>query len=98
MILSPKVSSFCVVPCCGTRLDFVVKASMNPLTMIRAFGAWLGPTRESRIRRHGKINVKQPPLDLSLGHAAGGWAVDAQEEFISASRRRIPGPKEIGSA
>src|SRR5580704_6453314 len=39
MILSPKVSSFCAVPCCGTRSVVVfVNASTNPLTVISAFG------------------------------------------------------------
>src|SRR5207248_10697372 len=46
MILSPRVSMCWVVPCWGTMVKpaALLKASMNPLTVISAFGWWVGPT------------------------------------------------------
>ena len=71
--------------------------------MISAFGCMVGANAESGICRRDKIDMKEPGVDLGQGHAAGGRAVDGQDHFISARRRRIAcakvrGNKAIGIA
>src|SRR5438874_11313209 len=40
--------------------------------------------------------MKLPALNLIQGHAAASWAVNGQQHFIPARRRRIPGAKTRG--
>ena len=44
---------------------------------------------ESGICRGGKIDMKEPGVDLGQGHAAGGRAINGQKHFVPARRRRI---------
>src|SRR5205807_73724 len=72
MILSPRVSSRCEVPDCGTRCVVVfVKASMNPLTVISAFGAWLAPTPKVEFAGTAKSTWNSRPRNQVDRQVAG---------------------------
>src|SRR5262249_13190295 len=61
-----------------------------------------GTNAEGGICRVGKIDVKEPGMNLGQGHAAGSRAIDGEHHFVSTCRRRITfgggGNEAIGSA
>ena len=52
---------------------------------------------EGRISRRDKIDVEFPAVYLSQGHAAGGGAIDGDEELIPARRRSGTRAKTSGN-
>ena len=104
MILSPKVSSFArssLLGHDGKSRRLLVKASMNPLTVISDIRAMVSANAKSGTSR--KIDMEKPAFYLGQSYASSGRAINGQEKFISSrgwrsARAKGRGNQAIGIA